>query len=307
MPITLDLHGVKIKSTGDFNEEELEQACNQSYVLDDIINTYKQHDKGYKAICFAINIKHAESLQKAFNDAGITCGIVHSKMKKQHADYWLNEHKKGNIRMLVNVGVLTRGYDDINIIDILVCRPTMSERLYKQIIGRAARIDKDGFNFFRHFDYAGNTERFGLWSDENIYSLDERPKREFEFDPIVCPKCFCTIYEKSRSCSECGFSLIEQLEAHERKIIEKQRTQELIEYKNTTVIEELDKLFNGLGLKFYNNKLLPLKPKKISIEAFNNEVKKITKYCAKMNYKPFFIFYKTKDKFTGVKQDAKNV
>ena len=81
-----DLSNVRMKSTGDFNDEDLDEACNQAYLIEDIIRTYKQKDLGYKGICFAISIKHAENLQKAFNNAGISCGIIHSKMKKAHRD-----------------------------------------------------------------------------------------------------------------------------------------------------------------------------------------------------------------------------
>ena len=294
-----DLNNVRMKSTGDFNDDDLDEACNQAYLLEDIIRTYKQKDLGYKGICFAISIKHAENLQRAFNNAGISCGIIHSKMKKGHRDYWMDEHKKGNIRMLVNVGVLTRGYDDINIIDLLCCRPTASERLYKQIIGRAARLDKNGLNFFRHFDYADNIERFGLWSDECLYSLDDKPKREHEFESIVCPNCFDTIFDKSTICPFCGYTLTKQQEQREREIIEKKRVQELIEYQNTSPIYELEKIIDSAN-GYYYNRLRPLKPSGISIELFDTEVKKIIKYCIKMGYKVGYIYFKVRDKFKGM-------
>ena len=299
IPAVPDLSNVRIKSTGDYNDEDLDEACNQTYLIDDIIKTFKQKDDGNKGICFAISIKHAENLQKAFNNAGISAGIIHSKMKKVHRDYWMNEYKKGNIRMLVNVGVLTRGFDDVNIVNLICCRPTASERLYKQIIGRAARLDENGLNYFNHFDYAGNIERHGLWSDDILYELDSKPKREHEFEPIVCPNCFCTIYDKNTTCPECGYCLIEQQEARERKIIEKKRANELIEYQATSPIFELEKIMDN-GQSYYHNKLRPLKPSNISVELFDSEVKKIIKNCIKNNYKTGYIYFKVKDKFVTV-------
>jgi superfamily II DNA or RNA helicase len=296
IPVTLDLSGVKVKSTGDYNEEELELVCNKTYILNDIMDTYKQLDKDYKGICFAISIKHAENLQQAFLNIGVTCGVIHSKMNTKHADYWLNKHKRGDIRMLVNVGMLTRGYDDINIIDILMCRPTLSERLYKQIVGRAARPDANGLGFFRHIDYAGNIQRFGLWSDDNMYVLNTAPKKEREFEPVVCPNCFEVIYEKSKICLNCGHCLIEQQEKRERKIIESQRVKELIEYKSLGLMENLEKLFDN-SQNYYINTLRPLKPIDISIEEFNKELLKIVKYCIKMKYKSGWVYYKLKNTY----------
>lgn len=68
-------------------------------------------------------------------------------MKKFQRDYWLEAHAKGRIQMLVNVGILTRGYNDTEIIDCIFARPTNSLPLYLQSVGRLARIDNSGKKF----------------------------------------------------------------------------------------------------------------------------------------------------------------
>ena len=77
IPLTPDLKNVRVMTTGEFNEDDLDKACNQTYLIDDIVNTYKKVNCGYRGIVFAINIDHAEKLQKALCNAGINTGLIH--------------------------------------------------------------------------------------------------------------------------------------------------------------------------------------------------------------------------------------
>ena len=202
--------------------------------------------------------------------------------------------------MLVSVGMTIRGYNDVNIIDCIFCRPTMSERLYKQAVGRAARMDHENKGFFRLFDYAGNINRFGLWSDDCIYSHNDKPKRIVEFEGIICPNCFEFIQERVNTCPNCNFILKEIREKKEREIEEKKKTSELIEYKSLSIIEELNKLIAN-GNSFYYHKLRPLKPFNLDVNIFDNTIKKLVKKCIQNNYNPNYIYYKIKDQFKNYK------
>lgn len=304
IPLSPDLSNVRVMNTGDFNEDDLDTACNKSYIIDDIVKTYKAVNCGYKGIIFAINIDHAEKLTKAFNEAGIKTGLIHSKMKKFLRDYWLESLKNGKIQLLCNVGILTRGFNQTDLIDCIYCRPTASLPLYIQSVGRMARTH-DNKKFFRLFDYAGNIERFGLWSEPRIYTHNTEPKREVNHAPIVCPRCFSVIYERSGNyCPYCNELIQIQQEKRERQIQEIQRAEKVIEIQNeygaSGIINRLNLLLNGSGNTFYYTKLLPLKPEKLDIEMFNNEVLRLTNYCKKKGYKPYYIAYKLRDKMAGV-------
>lgn len=300
VPLNPNLENVRVMSTGEFNEEDLDVACNQTYMINDIVETYKKVNCGYKGIVFAINVNHAERLQKAFCDAGIKAGLIHSKMKKFQRDYWLEAHKRGKIQLLVNVGILTRGYNDVDIIDCIFARPTNSLPLYLQSVGRLARLDTEGKHFFRHFDYAGNISRFGLWSESRLYSYDIEVKKEIEFRPIVCPSCFSVIYEKTNKCPECDFILKQQQEQREREIQDNLRAKAIIEIKSATgsigAIDALTKLLGKNGNTFYYTKLLSMKPNSISDDTFNSEVIRVANYARRQHYNPNYVYYKIRDK-----------
>jgi len=95
----------------------------------------------HKAIVFTVSVLQAEMLSNIFNRAssGISnwvCG------KTNHDDRIsiLEDFRKGGCHnILVNVGVLTEGYDNPDVDVIVMARPTKSRSLYAQCIGRALR------------------------------------------------------------------------------------------------------------------------------------------------------------------------
>lgn len=303
VPLTPDLTGVRIKSTGDFNEEDLDKACNQNYIIDDIVNTYKKIDIGNKGICFAINIEHGERLRDAFLNVGIKAALVHSKLKKFQNKYWLDSFEQGRIQILINIGKLTRGFDSVDIYDVIMCRPTLSLALYCQICGRGARLDTAGRHEFRIIDYAGNISTHGLWAEPRLYSVDSRPKKQFEHEPIVCPNCFSVIYErKENRCPECNYIIKAQQEARERQITETLRATEVVEIKALTgssgAIEALDNLLGdrGNGNTFYYSLLLSKKPASVETETFNSEVIRLANYARRKGYNPYYVVNKIREK-----------
>ena len=305
VPLTPDLKNVRVMSTGDFNETDLDEACNQNYIIEDIIKSYKAVDCGYKGIVFAINIQHAERLRDEFLKVGIRCGVIHSKMKKFQNDYWFEAHRSGRIQLLITIGMTIRGYSDVDVIDLIFTRPTASLRLFLQAVGRGGRMDNKKLGFFRHFDYAGNIERHGLWSESRLYSHDNTPKKQIDFEPIVCPNCFSVIYERTgNKCPECEFIIKVQQEQRERNIIETQRVQEVIEIKALTgssgAIEALTRLLGKNGNTFYYTKLLAIKPEKIGMDIFNSEIIRLANYTRRQKYNPYYVVNKMKEKMLDI-------
>lgn len=298
----MDITGVRVKNTGEFNDKDLDEKCNQSYIIDDIVKNYLKYNEGHKAICYAINIDHGEKLQKAFLNAGIPTGLIHSKMKKYQVDYFMTAHKEGRIKLLINVSCLIRGYDDINIIDMIDCQPTNSLRKQIQKWGRVCRMDNLGIGYARIFDFAGNYDRFLAWSMSRIYSLDKTAYVKPEFESIVCPNCFEAITVKSNSCPTCGFILTAKIEAKQREIKENLRIQEVKEVIALTgaegAIKALTNLLGKNGNTFYYTKLLAFKPPHINTDAFNGEIIRLANYARRQGYNPFYVVNKIKEKIS---------
>ena len=69
--------------------------------------------------------------------------------------------------MLINVGMLTTGFDAPRIDFIGMLRPTLSLALHQQMIGRGMRVAPDK-TFCTYVDYVGNVDRFGRVEDIEI-------------------------------------------------------------------------------------------------------------------------------------------
>lgn len=116
-----------------------------------------------KAICFCINTKHARRMAKLFKASGINAGFLSSKVNVQNAnDRELTFKRFSNtneIEVLCAVDILNEGTDipDVNI--GLMARPTRSNIIYTQQIGRLARADKGNKKFFIVLDFVDNTRK----------------------------------------------------------------------------------------------------------------------------------------------------
>jgi DNA repair protein RadD len=106
--------------------------------------------------------------------------ILTGETKKEDRERILMQFKKGTIKCLVNVGVLTTGFDYPELECVLMARSTMSLSLYYQIVGRAMRIapskesawivDLGGnYNFFGKIEtmriQQDEKGRFAIWNN----------------------------------------------------------------------------------------------------------------------------------------------
>ena len=117
-------------------------------------------------------LKEAKELEELFNQAGIPSATISSETKPKERDKILEEFKKGKIRVVTNVGVLTTGFDFPELEEIIIARPMLSVALYYQIVGRVLRPHPDGKEK-RVVDLAGNIHRFGRI--ENFEIVEPKP------------------------------------------------------------------------------------------------------------------------------------
>jgi superfamily II DNA or RNA helicase len=134
-----NLNHVKIVA-GEFNLKELEEAVNNNDRNALIVKSYEKYAKDRKStIVFASGILHSKSITEEFKRNGIKCESVDSHTPKEERERIIESFKKGEFPVLVNVAVLTTGFDYPETDCIILARPTKSRILYEQIIGRGLR------------------------------------------------------------------------------------------------------------------------------------------------------------------------
>ena len=96
-------------------------------------------------LLFACSVDHAKNISVILNAClNIKSHYVVGEMDRQDRLNAIKQFRSGELEVLCNYGVLTTGYDSPNIDCVIIARPTMSQLLYTQMIGRGLRGKKSG-------------------------------------------------------------------------------------------------------------------------------------------------------------------
>lgn len=142
----LDLSRVTTKAGGDLKDGELERAFlgetseEEEHLLHEIVKPTIEQAAGQQGIVFAAGVEHAHKLTAAFGAYDhINAELILGNTDKEQRRDIVKRFKGGKTQFLVNVGVATEGFDCPSASIVTVARPTKSESLYLQMIGRGTR------------------------------------------------------------------------------------------------------------------------------------------------------------------------
>lgn len=206
-----DLSGIKTVA-GDYHEGQLSERMSQATIVADVVQTWLERANGQPTICFAVSRAHAAALQMQFESCGVSCGYVDAFTPHEDRKRLADQFASGAIKVVCNVGVLTTGVDwDVRC--LILARPTKSEMLFVQMVGRALRT-AEGKDSALILDHSDTHLRLGMVTDIDYPDLDEtRPgqsgsqprKRKDEIPlPKECKACAALIPAGVRQCLECG-------------------------------------------------------------------------------------------------------
>lgn len=124
----------------DFREDELAEAVDIEERNALVARSIQELARDRRTIAFCVTVNHARNLCRALNLLGVPAGIVHGEMTSEVRAQALADFRTGRIQVLTNVAVLTEGFDDPGTSCIAMARPTRSEGLYAQCVGRGTRL-----------------------------------------------------------------------------------------------------------------------------------------------------------------------
>ncbi|UPR46405.1 DEAD/DEAH box helicase [Vibrio cyclitrophicus] len=181
--LSYDFSQLKPASTGRYKEAELDMVIEQSkratpQIVDQIIHLAQ--DK-LGIMVFAATVRHAQEILGLLPEG--EASIVIGDTPTLERDQIINDFKERKIKFLVNVSVLTTGFDAPHVDLIAILRPTESISLYQQIVGRGLRLSP-GKKECLVLDYAGNS--YDLYQPE---VGDPKPDSDSEIITIPCPAC----------------------------------------------------------------------------------------------------------------------
>ena len=138
------------------------------------VEAYLEHGMGKRAVLFASNTKAAHEFRHQFEAKGIRAETVTAKTPKDERDSILELFRRGDVRVVTNVGVLTEGWDDPGCKVCIIARGCDHASLYLQMTGRVLR------------PYPGETHAIVL-DLRGVYHIHGSPaaERQFSLDGIA--------------------------------------------------------------------------------------------------------------------------
>ena len=157
IPFELDLSKVSIQA-GDYSTKEVEPIANA--VMSNVVQEWERVASDRKTITFCNSIESAEIYASKFRALGVRVGTIHQRVPEAERQILYQAFDNNSIQMLLNVNVLTAGFNQKDVDCILLTRPTKVLRTYIQMVGRGLRT-AEGKESCLFIDCANNIKEHG--------------------------------------------------------------------------------------------------------------------------------------------------
>jgi superfamily II DNA or RNA helicase len=124
-----------------------------------IVDTYREHVPGRKAVVFCVNVRHGEDLAGRFRDNDIPARGISGRMTARDRQECLDGFARGELRVLCACDLLNEGWDCPDVEVLFMARPTLSKVIYLQQLGRGTR-KAPGKECLVVFDFVDNATRY---------------------------------------------------------------------------------------------------------------------------------------------------
>lgn len=180
---------METNSRGQFDKADVDQAYHghgrkTAAIIADIVAQSRDREG---VMIFAATIQHAQECMASLPPA--LSAIVTGDTKRAERERIIRKFKARELKYLVNVAVLTTGFDAPHVDVVALMRATESVGLLQQIIGRGLRLS-DGKDNCLILDYAQNIERH--CPDGDIFDPKIKAARgggESVTLPAICEEC----------------------------------------------------------------------------------------------------------------------
>lgn len=190
----------------DFDMDEVEAIMNRKVINDAVVENWMEKAGDRKTVVFCSTVTHAEDLLEVFLEAGVEAGMVVGTTPKDERAKTLDSLSRGSLQVVVNVAVLTEGFDAPQVSCIVLTRPCSQKGTMVQMIGRGLRtIDPEEFpdvvkTDCTVLDFGTSVLTHGSLEDQ--VNLDDREKGEAP--EKQCPSCDAFVPLGVQECPICG-------------------------------------------------------------------------------------------------------
>lgn len=178
-----DFSSLKENVNGEYNPKEVNELLSKHHrVTQGIIEQVIELSQSRQGVMiFAATVDHAKEIFSYLPSQ--QSALITGSTDNNERDELITAFKLKRIKYLVNVSVLTTGFDAPHVDMIAILRPTQSVSLYQQIVGRGLRLN-EGKKDCLIIDYTGND--FDLYQPE---VGEKKPNSQSQPVQVICPSC----------------------------------------------------------------------------------------------------------------------
>lgn len=199
------------KTLSDFDMNEVAGIMNRAPVTDEVIRHWREKASDRPTVVFCSTVAHAENVAAAFNDADIAAAVIYGDQDGATRRRILAAYASGEISVIVNVAVLTEGWDHPPTSCVVLLRPSSYKSTMIQMIGRGLRtVDPEEHPGVVKtdcivLDFGTSSLTHGTL--EQDVDLDGRDPVPGPAPSKTCPECEAQIPLAVTECPFCGADL----------------------------------------------------------------------------------------------------
>lgn len=171
----IDLEGVNLVQNEygtDFDPIQLAKTIDTNAANKLIVDSYLKLCNGLPTMVFSVNRTHAKHIAECFVKQGIKAVMLDHRSGKRERDAALKGLTTKEVQVIVTVNLLSEGFDCPALTCVILARPTSSEPLYRQMIGRPMRPHPDsGKKHCIIVDIVHNSARLEISSLPSLFGI----------------------------------------------------------------------------------------------------------------------------------------
>lgn len=197
------------KGVGDYDMDGVAEIMNTRPINEAVVAHWKEKAGNRQTVVFCSTVPHALNVAESFIKGGIAAVVVHGEMSDKEREQTLLAYATGAAQVIVNVAVLTEGWDDPLTSCVILLRPSSYKSTMIQMIGRGLRIvnPQDYHGMIKTdclvLDFGTATLTHGSLEDD-IHLDDQRGEDKEKTLSKTCPDCKGVVPLATLECSLCG-------------------------------------------------------------------------------------------------------
>jgi DNA repair protein RadD len=203
------LQEAKKTSGGEYDMDAISHIMDTLPINEAVVSHWKEKAKDRQTVVFCSTVKHARHVCREFVKADIAAVLVHGDMSDKEREDVLQAYTSGQAQVIVNVAVLTEGWDHPPTSCVVLLRPSSYQSTFIQMVGRGLRTVNEA-------EYPGFIKKDCIILDFGTATLAHGSLEQMVdladggiqpgYPPFKkCPACSGTVPSSVCECSLCGF------------------------------------------------------------------------------------------------------